>query len=222
MLRKLTELRILKAIVDLSSDSDNTDTDKIHFINDTLFNILTPVEVDKFTKIFFAYPGFELAFTSKRPPRHDLDFLSTLPENTFGWEYARFMRVNNFVIDWYPPMGEKSPLHFARNRMYQSHDLLHTITGFGSGSFNEMALQGFCAGQEIPNATTMSTIAAAALNLLRDNSPQRSSKFLDYLLTGYQMGKDADKIVFYNWEDYFQEDINDLRKRLKVTIPSNL
>ena len=132
------------------------------------------------------------------------------------------MKVNNFVIDWYPPMEEKSALHFARNRMYQTHDILHTITGFGSGSFNEMALQGFCAGQEIPNATTMSTIAAAALNLLRDNSPEKSSKFLNYLSTGYEMGKSADKIVFYNWEDYFDEDIDDLRRKLKVKLPSNI
>ena len=49
MLRKLTELRVLKALIDLSSDADNTDTDKIHFINDTLFNALTPKEIDKFT-----------------------------------------------------------------------------------------------------------------------------------------------------------------------------
>ena len=218
MLRKLTELRVLKAIVDLSQDVDNTDTNKIHFINDILFKSLKPKEIDKFTKIFFSYPGFEASFTAVRPAKHDLAALSKLPVNTLGCEYARFMRENNFVIDWYPPMEEKSALHYARNRMYQTHDILHTITGFGAGSFNEMALQGFYTAQEIPNATTMLTIAASALNLLQDNAPQRNCKFLNYLFAGYQMGKSAEKVIFRNWENDFDRDINALRMSLGIYI----
>lgn len=216
MLRKLTELRVLKAIVDLSRDADNTNTNKIHFINDTLFNALNPTEIEKFTKIFFSYPGFEESYTTDRVPRHDLEAMSKLSNSTLGSEYARFMSEHNFMIDWYPPMEEKSPLHYARNRMYQTHDILHTITGFGAGSFNEMALQGFYAGQEVPNATTMLTIAASALNLLQDTSPQRNSKFLDYLFAGYQMGKSAEKVIFFDWENYFDQDISTLRNKLNI------
>ena len=217
MLRKLTELRVLKAIVDLSRDADNTDTDKIHFINDTIFKALNREETIKFTAIFSAYPGFTDLYKAPRMPRHDLLALSKLPNGTLGFEYARFMSETDFSIDWYPTMEEKSLLHYARNRLYQTHDILHTITGFWGGTYNEMALQGFYAGQQIPNATTMATIAGSSLNLLQDNEPSRNSQFFDYLLAGYQMGKNAEKVIFRNWEADFETDITTLRKQLNIT-----
>lgn len=207
----------MKAIINISQDINRVDINQVHFINDSLFGAVTHEETEKFTRIFFGYPNFKESYEAPRPPRHDLEALARLPENTLGARYARFMRDYQFSIDWFPPMEEKTPLHFARNRQYETHDILHTITGFGGGSVKEIGLQGFYVAQAVPNPTAMSTFAAAALNRLKLNEPEGNILLLEYITRGYQMGKDAQKVVFRKWEDDFETDITALRKKLGIT-----
>jgi ubiquinone biosynthesis protein Coq4 len=216
MIRKILQLRVLKAIVDLSKDTDRVAIKQVHFINDTLFTALTTKEVKQLTEIFFAYPRFKELYAAKRPAKHDLEALGKLPENTLGARYARFMKDYQFSLDWYPPLKEVSPLHFARNRQYETHDILHTITGFGGGANPELGLQAFYVGQNVPNPTAMSTFAAGALNRLRSVNPEGNSLFLEYVTQGYLMGKQAQKVVFRAWEDDFATDITVLRKELGI------
>lgn len=216
MLRKLTELRVLNAIVGFSQSIEHADIDEIHFINKTLLKALTDEEREHFTHRLFEYPGFKELYESPRPQRHNLEHLSTLPHNTLGYHYAQFMSNNGFLIEWYPRVEEKSPLHFAYNRQYDTHDILHTITGFSGGSINELGLQGFYLSQTVPNPTAMLAFAAAALNLLQTNEPERNLLVFDYIFEGYQMGKRAEKIIFRNWESDFECDLDELRRTLKV------
>jgi ubiquinone biosynthesis protein Coq4 len=127
------------------------------------------------------------------------------------------MNDTGFQIDWYPRVEEKSPLHFAYNRQYDTHDILHTVTGFSGGSVSELGLQGFYLSQTVPNPTSMSAFAAAALNLLKTNEPSRNLLVFDYIFEGYQMGKQAEKVMFRNWEADFERDLNELRLDLKIT-----
>lgn len=216
MLRKLTELRVLNAIVGFSQSIEHADVDEIHFINKTLLNALTPEEAEKFTNLLFKYPGFEELYQAPRADKHDLNHLSTLPNNTLGYQYAKFMSDTGFLIDWYPRIKETSPLHFAYNRQYDTHDILHTMTGFPGGSVSELGLQGFYLSQTVPNPTAMSAFAAASLNLLKTNEPDRNLLVFDYIFEGYQMGKHAEKVMFRNWEADFERDIDELRAELKI------
>lgn len=216
MFRVLTELRVLKTIVDMSQSATQSDINRVHFINDTLFKALNADEIQKFTQIFFEYPGFKEAYESARPPRHDLKTLAALPSNTLGYQYAKFMNETGFSIDWYPPMEEKSPLHFARNRQYETHDILHVVTGFWGGTLNEIGLQGFYTAQMVPNATAMTLFAAASLNRLKTSEPEGNLLLLDYIFEGYQMGKKAKKVIFHKWEQDFERDIDELRTELSI------
>lgn len=216
MFRKLTELRVLKAVIDISQSLGHTDINKVHFINDSLFSILNAEEKEKFTRIFFEYPGFKELYEAPRPARHDLDVLITLPKNTLGYQYAHFMEETGFLIDWYKHMDEESPLHFARNRQYETHDILHTITGFWGGTLNEIGLQGFYTAQAAPNPTAMAVFTAATLNRLQHNEPDINALLFDYILEGFQMGKQAEKVVFRKWEDDFERDIDELRAELTI------
>jgi ubiquinone biosynthesis protein Coq4 len=216
MFRKITELRVLKAIVDFSQSIEHADINEIHFINQSLLKALTQQEREKFSRLLFEYPGFTELYEAPRVERHDLEYLGTLPSNTLGYHYAKFMNNMGFSIDWYPRIKEKSPLHFAYNRQYDTHDILHVMTGFPGGSVNELGLQGFYVSQAVPNPTAMSAFAAASLNLLKMNEPDQNLLVFDYILEGYQMGKKANKVIFRNWESDFETDINELRERLYI------
>lgn len=216
MMRKLTELRVLNAIVGFSQSIEHADIDEIHFINKTLLGALTNEEREKFTKLLFEYPGFKELYEAPRADRHNLESLANLPNNTLGHHYAKFMSETGFSVDWYPRLKEVSPLHFAYNRQYDTHDILHTMTGFWGGSVHELGLQGFYLSQTVPNPTAMSAFAAASLNLLKTNEPDRNLLVFDYIFEGYQMGRRAEKVMFRNWEADFERDIDELRNELNI------
>jgi ubiquinone biosynthesis protein COQ4 len=214
--RKITEARVLMAIAKFSQSIEHADIDEIHFINRTLLKALTREETEKFTQIMFAYPGFKDLYEAPRAERHDLEQLALLPANTLGYQYAKFMSDTGFSIDWYPRLKETSPLHFAYNRQYDTHDILHAMTGFPGASVNELGLQGFYLSQTVPNPTAMSAFAAAALNRLKANDPDQNLLVFDYIFAGYQMGKQAEKVMFRNWEADFDTDIDQLRDQLGI------
>ena len=215
MLRKILELRVLKAIVDLSRNPPGG-IQKIHFVNDSLFKALTPSESEKFTRIFLEYPGFKDRYSESRAASYDPEVLSRLPENTLGFHYAKFMRDHQYLVDWYPPMEEKTPLHFARNRQYQTHDILHTITGFSGSAIDEIGLQGFYTAQAVPNPTAMLVFTAATLSKLQANEPAGNIELMDMITRGYLMGKNAKRVIFRKWEDDWNTDITKLREELGI------
>lgn len=215
MFRKILELRVLKAIVELSKNPPGG-IKKIHFINDSLFEALSTSEREKFTRIFFEYPEFKDRYSEPRAASYDPEALSHLPDNTLGYHYAKFMRDHKYLVDWYPPMKETSPLHFARNRQYQTHDILHTITGFSGSPLEEIGLQGFYTAQGVPNPTAMVVFTAATLNKLQANEPEGNIQLMDIITSGYMMGKNAKRVIFRRWEDDWGTDISKLRDELKI------
>jgi ubiquinone biosynthesis protein Coq4 len=216
MINKIFELRVLKAIISISNDP--SDTAAVHFINDGALARLSPAEREKFTKIFFDYPGFSERYKEPRMEnQHHPKEFEVYPENTLGYQYSKFMRDNNLLIDWYPPMKEAIPLHFARNYQYQTHDILHTIAGFNSVKpLYELGLQGFYIGQGASNPTAMISFAAAALDKLRKSDAKENMEFMDYVTEGYLMGKKAKKIIFKGWENDWHTDIDQLREELGI------
>ena len=215
MFRKILEFRILKAIVALSRDPESTEN--IHFINDSLLAGISTAEREKFTHLFFEYPEFKDRYNEPRTPEHyDIETLSRLPENTLGFQYTKFLKDHNYSVEWYPILKEISPLHFGRNRQYQTHDIIHTITGFSGKPLNEIGLQGFYTAQAVPNPTPMTVFTAAALNKLQISDPEANIELMDHIMSGYMMGKKAKRVIFRRWEDDWSTDISKLRDELGI------
>jgi ubiquinone biosynthesis protein COQ4 len=61
----------------------------------------------------------------------DLKWLSTLPENTFGAAYARFLKKNNVTPDSRLPVRfiQDPELAYVMQRYREVHDLVHTVSG---------------------------------------------------------------------------------------------
>lgn len=82
-------------------------------------------------------------------PRVDLDTLARLPENTFGYAVARFMRDNG--LSWFVVTDEIDPEMRRRNaygiRLARTHDLIHVLTGFDTSWPGEMGVYAFQYGQ---------------------------------------------------------------------------
>lgn len=61
----------------------------------------------------------------------DLNYLSTLPEDTLGKAYYEFLKKNNVTPDSRLPVRfiEDPELAYVMQRYREVHDLVHTVTG---------------------------------------------------------------------------------------------
>src|SRR3569832_918125 len=79
--------------------------------------------------------------------RRNLEALAKLPADTLGGAYARHMKEGGFRAEYYQDGVPRHRMQFLRQRMRQTHDVWHVLTGFGADEFDEVGIQGFYAGQ---------------------------------------------------------------------------
>ncbi len=207
-------MRLLKSILGLTKNPDNTDN--AFFIVDSTLKALSEDEIQKYSAMVLAYPGFkELYPATDTLALYDTEALSRLPGNTLGYLYVKFVRDHKYTVDWFPRMENSTPIHFARNRLFQTHDILHTVTGFNGSPFGETGLQAFYTGQLPLLPLPSATMAAAFLRVL-DTTGNEKTELMEHITAGYEMGKHAKPVLFTKWEDYWEADIGELRARLGI------
>jgi ubiquinone biosynthesis protein COQ4 len=84
----------------------------------------------------------------------DLAALERLPDGTLGREYARFIKTNGLSLDVFrAPEGIDPRAAYLAQRMRQTHDLWHVITGYAPDVRGEILLQAFTYAQaRIPSS----------------------------------------------------------------------
>jgi len=214
MLREIQKLRILKAIVGLSKDPENTDN--VFFIGDTMLGMLSPEEVKEHSATVLAYSGFKDLYEERYSPAiYDVKTLSLYPENSLAYSYGVFMRKHGYSSEWYPIKEASNALYYMRNRLLQTHDIIHTITGFDGSNFGEIGVQAFYLGQMPDQPLPCAIMSAGFLRALEKPAADRM-KLMEVINSGYEMGKAAQPVLFRKWEDDWNTDIVTLREELAI------
>jgi ubiquinone biosynthesis protein COQ4 len=133
--------------------------------------------------------------------------MRALPATTLGGAYARYLDDNGLDPDLFQaPPGLPQPLRFIAQRIRQTHDVWHVLTGYAPNVPGELALQGFTYGQlGMPSALMIST-----LGLVR--APQAAPDVLD----GYKRGKAARFLPTVRFEDLWELPLVEVRERLGI------
>ena len=76
-------------------------------------------------------------------PTPDLEVLLKLPEDSLGFAYASHMRTANLDPEFYRKVELQDDSSYLALRMRQTHDIWHTVTGFGTDPVGEIGLQAF-------------------------------------------------------------------------------
>ena len=219
MLRKIQELRILKAIVGLSKDPETTDN--VFFMADAMLEMLTSAEIKEHTETILKYPGFaELYQEHYSPPLYNVQELSTHSEDTLAHAYGVFMKKHGYQSDWYPKREASDALSYMRNRLYQTHDVIHTMTGFDGSPFGEIAVQAFYLGQMPEQPLPCAIMSSGFLRALR-STPWERDRLMHMLHEGYEMGRKARPVLFRTWEKDWDADISELRNALGMSSYQN-
>lgn len=139
----------------------------------------------------------------------DFDRLLALPDTTLGGAFARHMRDNGLSPDVFQrPPGAPEDIAYLAQRLRQSHDLWHVVTGYSTSVVDELALQAFTWSQIRAPGPLVLSVAGALRWGLADRS------VFARVFEGYRRGRRARPLLALRWEDLWEEDLTALRRRL--------
>ena len=150
----------------------------------------------------------------------DLDALKLLPQNTLGKQYHDHILENHFDQDFYKKQMSctvNNVVDFYKVRSIKIHDIYHVLSDFETDIYGEFGIQGIYLGQLVNPASLLVVFDSFAHLLVKLNFDQ-IGVLLDYILNGYYIGKKSKPLAEVDWEDYFVEDIDIVRKSFNINI----
>ncbi len=141
----------------------------------------------------------------------DYEALRKLPDGTLGREYVRFLDVNDLDPDLFhaPPGLPQVPAYVAQ-RMRQTHDLWHVLTGYMPDVPGEVALQAFSYAQTGTPLSWLIAFFGSIRNSVKH--PGIIGKSID----GYRRGKRAAFLPSVWLEEMWALPLEEARKRLSI------
>jgi len=150
----------------------------------------------------------------------DRQALLGLPEGSLGREYLRFLDREGITTEGLVDAsragrhedGSVSPeLVYLRNRMRDSHDLWHVVTGYHGDLIGEASLLAFTFAQT--RNPGIGLVVAAAWLRGRESSVRRMIR------RGFLRGRRAAWLPDVRWEELLHLPVAEVRRRLNVDAP---
>ncbi|MFO0677823.1 MAG: Coq4 family protein [Polyangiaceae bacterium] len=146
--------------------------------------------------------------------RTTLDFaaLRALPEGTLGREYVRFLDDNGITPDVFkrPDLANAEVAYLAQ-RIRQTHDLWHVLTGYSPDVPGEILLQWFTYAQ----TRAPSAFLIGLFGTLRFGIFERG--FLPRVVHAYRKGGACRFLATVRWESRWNDRVEDLRREFDCT-----
>lgn len=143
----------------------------------------------------------------------DLDALLALPPDTLGHAYATFLRSRGLTPDVFeaPPEEVTDPrASYVVQRLRQTHDLWHVVTGHDTDPASEIALQAFTFAQ----TRAPSSLLLAVLGTVRA-TPHKPLLIVD-VARAFVRGARAERFAVFPWEDHWATPLDEVRAMLGV------
>lgn len=158
------------------------------------------------------------------PKPYDLHELADLPRGTLGHAYGTHMLANGLRPDFYESLEATSDAIYIRNRIYQTHDIVHVLCGYTTSTLDESGVTGFYFGQQ-------DRYHGAGGGLLMQHSMiQQGAVFLHAgvhdpadgrlqirsFIDKYNRGYGARPFLSFHLEDMFAVPLEDVRRRIGI------
>ena len=185
----------------------------VFMIGDRQDNLAEAERVAGHMKDPFADPALEGLWLQRyHPDRYDVEHLAHLPPATLGGAYSRFMIERRLRPDFYEDVRARHKMHWLRLRLRQTHDIWHVLTGFDTGPFGEVGLQGFYFAQ-VTNGQSALIFAGAMLKSIFAGRFGDLERFVEVFVDGYRAGRQARSLLAVGWEGSWEEPLEALRQR---------
>lgn len=149
--------------------------------------------------------------------------LLALPEGTVGRIYAEFMEREGLsaagLFEESVKMGRQrydDQLQWVIDRMRDTHDLLHILTGYGRDALGEQCVLAFTYGQQ-PSLGNLFIAWLGALEIKRTVKPRAS--VMGAVAEAQRMGKVARRLIDEDIRALLAEPISEARARMGIAEP---
>lgn len=165
-----------------------------------------------------AYLGIELA-----PYFDDESWLGQFGEGTVGAAYRAFRAERDLTVEGLAMEALKvndgveapHPIAWLARRLRDTHDLWHTITGYGTDALGEACLLGFTYAQ-VPNNGIAFIVIGAANEFRKTGQPYPYARAM---WEGYRLGKKARRLIDEDYLKLLAEPVESVRSRLNIGTP---
>lgn len=206
--------RALRALRALAADPDETS----HVF--TIIDSLSWRAPDHLVGLFHRTPEGARLLRERPvlvPVLADRDALRAMPEGSLAHAYLRFVESEGITADGLVEASEKGrtgvhagdgELEYAGQRMRDTHDLWHTITGYKGDLLGETALLAF----NVPQVWNPGIAVIVLLGIYRVRQPRVVSMVLGGLLRGLR----ASYLPAIDWAPLLALPLDEVRARLGI------
>ena len=152
----------------------------------------------------------------KRLGRPDLAELARLPEGTLGRAFADHMRANGLDLAAIPLLDSSDEVAFFRAHMYETHDVWHVVTGFGTDLPGELGLQAFYLAQ-LPGRLPAVLVSGALLNTAIYAWDEKEPRLRE-IVRGWLLGRRAQPLFGQDWASLWEVPLPELRARFGIDL----
>jgi ubiquinone biosynthesis protein COQ4 len=160
--------------------------------------------------------GREALRLLRRLPTLDLDGLLALPVGSLGRVYAMHMREAGLDPAAIPTLPAHNEFEYVSAHLYETHDLWHALTGFGTDVAGELGLQAFYLRQ-FHGPLPFAILSAGLLNTMMFAANERDQR-MDAIVHGWQLAKDVPSLFGIDWEALLPEPLEDVRRRYGIVV----
>ncbi|KAH8300488.1 hypothetical protein KR018_008668 [Drosophila ironensis] len=146
----------------------------------------------------------------------DFTHLEKLPANTFGAAYVKFLKDNQVTPDSRMAVRflEDPKLAYLMTRYRECHDLIHTVLGMPTNMLGEVAVKWV----EALNTGLPMCYGGAVFGAVRLRPKQRRAYLKHYLPWALENGKRSKPLMPVYWEKRWEQNLDDLRAELRITV----
>ena len=145
----------------------------------------------------------------------DMVRLRALPKGTFGRSVADFYDENGLTPSAIPSLEAVDDASYVSAHLYETHDVWHVATSFGTSVAEEIGLQAVYAAQ-MPGRLAPILVAGGLLQgalWVHDDFVPRMAA----VARGYAIGKRAQPLFGVRWDEMWEMRVEDVRRRLGVS-----
>lgn len=197
-----------------------------------VFYVIEALNGDSFQKHFVQFANSEagknrLEDNRYLPPVLDNhDWLRTLPDGSLGRAYLDFMTREGLtaqgLVDEYTASGVTRDyghpdMNIYGDRLRDTHDMLHVLTGFGRDALGEASVLGYSHAQH--GGLGVLFIAYGAAWEVRKTAP-KGSPVMKSIHEARRIGRAAKDIVFEDLMELLPLPIDEVRAKLGIEMPT--
>ncbi|EGR27838.1 hypothetical protein IMG5_187830 [Ichthyophthirius multifiliis] len=150
----------------------------------------------------------------------NLDYLLNFPKNTFGYNYARFMSDRRYSSEERPKVTYLPDFELAYifQRYKEIHDFIHVLLGYDVTVYDEIIVKWYEMIQlALPSASISSFFGP--LKFTKEEIIDFNTNELPKIT---QQAKQSKFIMNLYFEKEYKTDINELRKKMNITLKPKL